>query len=133
MHTLKSIIFIEHIRAVSDDQRVYALGISTSISRVAGNIPGPILIGAFIDYSCILWNNDCSSSSTCWIYDSQKMSSYLYGSLVVVKLISTTFFMLSWWFYTKIPVIDSSKTNDLKDFNDTPNGISLIEYKESNK
>ncbi|EDV19394.1 uncharacterized protein TRIADDRAFT_974, partial [Trichoplax adhaerens] len=96
----KTVPSIEAImRCVGDDQRSYALGLVSSLVRLAGNIPGPLIIGAFIDQSCILWTQECSSTRTCWLYDSRNLANYLYGSMIFVKIVSVTFFILSWWFY----------------------------------
>ena len=99
-------------RSVPESQKAYAMGVSTAILRLGGNIPGPILIGAFIDQSCLLWDNSCGSSTTCWIYDSKKMGIYLTLSLVAIKLLSTFCFLLSWWFYRK----ESTESQDLQNF-----------------
>nr|XP_002731060.1 PREDICTED: solute carrier organic anion transporter family member 4C1-like [Saccoglossus kowalevskii] len=57
------------MRCVPDQQRSHALGISSIICRCLGAIPGPILIGAAIDSSCLVWQEVCGDTGTCWIYD----------------------------------------------------------------
>ncbi|EDV19391.1 uncharacterized protein TRIADDRAFT_33605 [Trichoplax adhaerens] len=104
------------LRSVPENQRVYALGVSSAMIRLAGNLPGPILIGAFIDYSCLLWGNECDSSSTCWFYDSRKMGMYLYISLIMIKLLSTFLFILSWRYYRKDQGLSSTGSTHLLDF-----------------
>nr|XP_006811917.1 PREDICTED: solute carrier organic anion transporter family member 4C1-like [Saccoglossus kowalevskii] len=57
------------MRCVPDQQRSHALGISSIITRCLGAVPGPILIGAAIDSSCLVWQEVCGDTGTCWIYD----------------------------------------------------------------
>ncbi|XP_077990561.1 solute carrier organic anion transporter family member 4C1-like [Glandiceps talaboti] len=57
------------LRCVPDSQRAYGLGISSIIWRVFGSVPGPIVVGAIIDSSCVLWQEVCDERGSCWIYD----------------------------------------------------------------
>ncbi|RDD38714.1 Solute carrier organic anion transporter family member 4A1 [Trichoplax sp. H2] len=112
----KTVPAIEAIlRCVADDQRSYGLGLMSSLVRITGNIPGPLIIGAFIDQSCILWTQECTSTRTCWLYDSRNLAKYLYGSMIFVKIVSTTFYVLSWWFYDKGSGKSLEEENNLLD------------------
>ncbi|XP_070533589.1 solute carrier organic anion transporter family member 4C1-like [Ptychodera flava] len=57
------------LRCVPDVQRSYALGVSSILYRILGTIPGPIVIGALIDSSCLVWQEVCDVTGSCWIYD----------------------------------------------------------------
>ncbi|XP_077990558.1 solute carrier organic anion transporter family member 4C1-like [Glandiceps talaboti] len=57
------------LRVVPDSQRAYALGISSITYRIFGSVPGPIVVGAIIDSSCLLWQEVCDERGSCWIYD----------------------------------------------------------------
>lgn len=43
------------MRVVAEHQRSLALGIGSAIQRIGGAIPGPLIIGAILDGSCLLW------------------------------------------------------------------------------
>lgn len=43
-------------RNVPVDQQPYALGLQSDIIKLLGTIPGPIVMGALIDNTCILWD-----------------------------------------------------------------------------
>ncbi|XP_006811918.1 solute carrier organic anion transporter family member 4C1-like [Saccoglossus kowalevskii] len=32
-------------------------------------IPGPIVMGIVVDSACVMWQEDCGDTGTCWIYD----------------------------------------------------------------
>lgn len=59
-----------------DEQRSFALGIQWIVVRLLGTIPAPMLFGALIDESCILWQGDCDSGGACLVYDNKNMSRY---------------------------------------------------------
>ena len=45
-----------NFRSVPPSQRSYGLGIQMDLVRILGAIPGPIVFGALLDKTCILWN-----------------------------------------------------------------------------
>ncbi|XP_070533590.1 solute carrier organic anion transporter family member 4C1-like [Ptychodera flava] len=57
------------LRCVPDSQRAYGLGIGSIIYRLLGSVPGPIVIGAIVDSSCLTWQEICDERGSCWIYD----------------------------------------------------------------
>ena len=51
-----------------------SLGIQWVVVRLLGTIPGPVLIGAVIDSTCLLWQTDCGEQGSCRAYDNFWMS-----------------------------------------------------------
>ncbi|XP_066301944.1 solute carrier organic anion transporter family member 4C1-like [Branchiostoma lanceolatum] len=70
------------LRSVEERQRSMAVGISSVVGRLLGAIPGPILFGALVDRSCLLWGQTCGSGDrgACLLYDSVNMSNYLFAA-----------------------------------------------------
>ena len=50
------------MRVVEEHERSLALGLGSAIQRVGGSIPGPLLIGAILDSSCLLWEKKVNVS-----------------------------------------------------------------------
>ena len=65
------------LRVVRDDQRSFALGIQWIKVRILGTIPAPMVFGALIDDTCILWNETCDGGGSCLVYDNLYMSRYV--------------------------------------------------------
>uniref|UniRef100_A0A8C4RZH6 Solute carrier organic anion transporter family member n=1 Tax=Erpetoichthys calabaricus TaxID=27687 RepID=A0A8C4RZH6_ERPCA len=73
------------LRSVPEKQCPFALGVQWIFIRLLGSIPGPIILGAAMDYSCILWVvNACGMKGACWAYDNHQMALSLmdFGSLI---------------------------------------------------
>ncbi|XP_071441843.1 solute carrier organic anion transporter family member 4A1 [Hetaerina americana] len=92
------------LRCVKSSQRSFALGFQWLIVRILGTIPAPLLFGAFIDSSCLLWQKitDCDEAiqrGACRKYDNILMSRYMVAVAFSAKAIAVLFFFLSWWFY----------------------------------
>ncbi|XP_067214968.1 solute carrier organic anion transporter family member 4A1 isoform X2 [Linepithema humile] len=87
------------LRVVRDDQRSFALGIQWIKVRILGTIPAPMVFGALIDDTCILWNQTCEGRGACLVYDNYYMSRYMLALAFIGKAASLLFFFLAWWTY----------------------------------
>ncbi|KAM4050891.1 solute carrier organic anion transporter family member 4C1 [Anomaloglossus baeobatrachus] len=97
-------ITIAILRCVPDKQRSFALGVQWSFIRLIGSIPGPIVFGAVIDSSCILWNlNECGTQGACWTYNNSSISYKLIGISAVSKAITIIFLIVAYFIYKPPP------------------------------
>ncbi|XP_011349076.1 solute carrier organic anion transporter family member 4A1 isoform X1 [Ooceraea biroi] len=87
------------LRVVRDDQRSFALGVQWIKVRILGTIPAPMVFGALIDDTCILWNETCEGRGACLVYDNYYMSRYMLALAFIGKAASLLFFFLAWWTY----------------------------------
>ncbi|VDP10597.1 unnamed protein product [Soboliphyme baturini] len=70
------------LRCVPFDQRTVALSLNWLFVRLLGCIPGPVIIGLFIDSTCLLWETT-NSSRSCLQFDDSKMrgSLFIFGKI----------------------------------------------------
>ncbi|XP_030080317.1 solute carrier organic anion transporter family member 4A1 [Drosophila hydei] len=89
------------LRCVEDEQRSFALGLQWIKVRLMGTIPAPLIFGALIDESCVLWHESCDTQAggACLVYDNFYISRYMWLLALVGKLCSVLFFLGAWWFY----------------------------------
>ncbi|XP_030241130.1 solute carrier organic anion transporter family member 4A1 [Drosophila navojoa] len=89
------------LRCVQDEQRSFALGLQWIKVRLMGTIPAPLIFGALIDESCVLWHESCDAQAggACLVYDNFYISRYMWLLALVGKLCSVLFFLGAWWFY----------------------------------
>jgi len=66
--------FLTFRRCVPDNQRTYALGLQWLFLCMFGSMPGPVIFGAFIDKTCILWEETCSGRGSCLEYNNELLS-----------------------------------------------------------
>lgn len=43
-------------------------------------IPYPLIFGAIIDSTCMIWEKSCGKTGNCWLYDLDKFRVYLHAS-----------------------------------------------------
>ncbi|KAH8282581.1 hypothetical protein KR054_008553 [Drosophila jambulina] len=104
------------LRCVQDEQRSFALGLQWIKVRLLGTIPAPLIFGALIDESCILWHESCDKEAggACLFYDNFYISRYMWLLALICKLGSVVFFLGAWWFYVppSKPSKDIENTED---------------------
>ncbi|XP_015111744.1 solute carrier organic anion transporter family member 4C1 [Diachasma alloeum] len=59
-------------RCVEKRDKSVAQGVTLMFVSLFALIPGPILYGAIIDQTCLIWEDSCGSNGNCWHYDKDK-------------------------------------------------------------
>ncbi|EDV20901.1 uncharacterized protein TRIADDRAFT_31072 [Trichoplax adhaerens] len=86
------------LRCVPESQRPLALAVQWVFIQCLANIPGPILLGTFIDGACSLWEVQNGERAFCWIYDNQLLAYGLAGVILAMRIFSAIFSILAWYF-----------------------------------
>ncbi|KAB7499821.1 hypothetical protein Anas_01195, partial [Armadillidium nasatum] len=74
--------------SVEEQDKGLAMGVTTVLISLFSFIPGPIIMGAVVDSSCIIWDNTCGQKGNCWLYDSDKFRMLIHVFPAVLILIS---------------------------------------------
>lgn len=59
-------------RAVATEDKSIAQGFSLMLISLFALIPGPIIYGAVIDSTCLIWDESCGQRGNCWFYDKDR-------------------------------------------------------------
>jgi len=86
-------------RCISDEQRTLALGLQSVLMRVIGNIPGPIVVGAVFDSSCLYWQEECGDRGKCYVYNNHNLTLRLFSMTTGVRVLSIVFSFCAWIFF----------------------------------
>ncbi|PIK58763.1 putative solute carrier organic anion transporter family member 1A4 [Apostichopus japonicus] len=73
------------IRAVEDRDKSLVMGFTNLMSKILAYIPGPVVWGALIDMSCILFQESCGETGNCLVYNTDQFRNVFYGSLLGLK------------------------------------------------
>ena len=60
-------------------------------SHVAGFIPGPVLFGAIIDSTCVLWQVLQEATGACLFFDTQLFRYKIFGFSLLFQVFSSVF------------------------------------------
>lgn len=55
-------------RSVDKRDKSFAQGVTLMFISLFGLIPGPIIYGAIIDSTCIIWEESCGTRGNCWFH-----------------------------------------------------------------
>lgn len=76
------------------------------VSILAGWFPGPVIFGALVDSTCIIWRTTCGSVGACSLYDIQLFRLRMHGLTIGLRIITLFFYILALIFSlcSKVPV-----------------------------
>jgi len=86
-------------RCISDEQRTLGLGVHSVVMRVIGSIPGPIVVGAIFDSSCLYWQRECGDKGKCYVYDNDDLTVRIFILSFGVRILSILFGFCAWIFF----------------------------------
>ena len=93
-------------RCVPFNLRSYALGFQFVVMKLLGYIPSPVLFGAVVDKSCLLWGESCGVTGACSWYSVGDLSDRLLALSIITTGTSTAAysfsFLLSRYIYHRI-------------------------------
>ncbi|XP_071502460.1 solute carrier organic anion transporter family member 4A1-like [Diadema antillarum] len=95
-------IWTATIRCVPHSQRTFALGLQSLMYSALGTVPSPIIVGFFIDKSCLVWEEGCDGSKTCWLYQNADLAR-VFLLLALLSNAAALLFLLGALFSYKTP------------------------------
>ncbi|XP_061752920.1 solute carrier organic anion transporter family member 2B1 [Nerophis ophidion] len=75
--------FVIILRTVPAQDKSFAVGVQYMLFRVLAFMPGPVLYGTIIDYTCILWDRKCGRQTSCLYYDLEHFRHRFFGLQLV--------------------------------------------------
>ncbi|CAG0924004.1 unnamed protein product [Notodromas monacha] len=85
------------VRAVERRDKSIAVGMTLVFFSLCGFIPTPIIFGALIDSTCLVWStNDCGEEGNCTYYDSEKFRKYLHMASASFMCVSLVCDLMVW-------------------------------------
>ena len=64
-----------------------------------GSMPGPVIFGAFIDKTCILWEETCNGRGSCLEYNNELLSYLLVAAGLFFQSKTVFFSCLAIWYF----------------------------------
>ncbi|KAL2082107.1 hypothetical protein ACEWY4_021925 [Coilia grayii] len=86
------------LRCVSQEQKVFAIGVQFLLLRMLAWLPGPTLFGVVMDSACVWWKRMCGSQlGSCGYYDNDLLRSRYFGVQMALKLFGMFLLALAGW------------------------------------
>ncbi|CAF3481567.1 unnamed protein product [Rotaria sp. Silwood1] len=83
------------LRSVQHELQSFSLGLQNCIMKVIAQIPTPILFGIIIDNQCLFWSESTwHRRGSCFVYDGNRLPFTLFGTAIIIKLISLTLIII---------------------------------------
>ncbi|XP_076129342.1 solute carrier organic anion transporter family member 2A1-like [Alosa pseudoharengus] len=86
------------LRCVSQEQKVFAIGVQFLLLRMLAWLPGPTLFGVVMDSACVWWKRICGSQlGSCGYYDNDLLRSRYFGLQMALKILGIILLALAGW------------------------------------
>uniref|UniRef100_A0A7I4YUP1 Solute carrier organic anion transporter family member n=1 Tax=Haemonchus contortus TaxID=6289 RepID=A0A7I4YUP1_HAECO len=107
------------LRSVHPEHRSISLGFNGFLVSLLATLPSPVFWGKIFDLSCLMWQNVCSKTGACPIYDTDQLRIRLhliYGGLRILSLLSDIWVI---YWAKGLKLVDEEDENELKKTKDT--------------
>ncbi|XP_066600830.1 solute carrier organic anion transporter family member 74D [Prorops nasuta] len=122
-------------RSVEKRDKSLALGVTLMIVSLFALIPGPIIYGAIIDSTCLIWDNSCGTRGNCWFYHRDNFRFFVNISAVGFTLIGVLFDMAVCYLGKDVDLygdLEDKRREFVKDDDSAGNKNCKEERKEAN-
>uniref|UniRef100_A0A0N4X678 Solute carrier organic anion transporter family member n=1 Tax=Haemonchus placei TaxID=6290 RepID=A0A0N4X678_HAEPC len=102
------------LRSVPPEHRSISLGFNGFLVSLLATLPSPVFWGKIFDLSCLMWQNVCSKTGACPIYDTDQLRIRLhliYGGLRILSLLSDIWVI---YWAKGLKLVDEEDENELK-------------------
>ncbi|XP_066296266.1 solute carrier organic anion transporter family member 3A1-like isoform X2 [Branchiostoma lanceolatum] len=94
-------IIVCSLRVLSPDTKTLGVGLQSLMTRLLGQIPAPIFIGALIDRSCELWSSSCGVRGACLLYDMPMNRFMFIGVQVLLTSVTVALLLVAIHLYNR--------------------------------
>lgn len=98
-------------RAVHTEDKSFAQGLGLLMISLFALIPGPIIFGAMLDSTCLIWDESCGRKGNCWFYDKDKMRIYVNSTSAALTFIGVFFDIIVWYLGRDLDLYGSEETD----------------------
>jgi len=119
------------LRAVDPEDKAASLIIMVSLLSLFVFLPSPVIFGAIMDNSCLVWGSHCGTPTNCLMYDTDAMRTTLCYFVAVCIFLATLADIGVWWHCKDIELFDTEQEDTNKE--DTEEQEVELKSRENNK
>jgi len=97
------------LRAVDPEDKAASLIIMVSALSLFVFLPSPIIFGAIMDNTCLVWGQNCGETTNCLLYDTDSMRQTLTYFVAVCVFLATLADIGVWWNSRNIKIFDEEE------------------------
>ncbi|CAG2109912.1 unnamed protein product, partial [Medioppia subpectinata] len=76
---------------INEEDKSFAVGLMRTFMCLFAFIPYPLVYGAVVDGSCLIWESKCGHRGNCWVYDTYNFRRNLHGLTLGLYFIGIIF------------------------------------------
>ncbi|KAJ8669938.1 hypothetical protein QAD02_001197 [Eretmocerus hayati] len=100
---------IVNYRCVEIRDKSLAQGIGLVMISLFAMIPGPIIFGAIMDSTCLIWDTSCKERGNCWFYHRENFRFYMNSTASALCFIEVMFDIAVWYLSKDLKLYDDEE------------------------
>jgi len=113
------------LRCVEVRDKSLSFGFQTVFMSLFAMLPSPIIYGAIIDNTCLLWQEECGETTNCLLYDTDLLRTYLMYTTAAIMSIGVLFDILVVYYAKDLDIFPEAVVEAIKDEMTPPDPITL--------
>ncbi|XP_065222982.1 solute carrier organic anion transporter family member 74D-like [Planococcus citri] len=101
-------------RCVEERDKSMSIGVTETLLAILAYTPAPILYGIIMDWTCIVWGDNCGSRGNCWIYDNKKLRLGFNLTSAGFLFVGTILDCFVWYYVKGVKMYDEDFLGDSK-------------------
>jgi len=98
------------LRCVEVRDKALSFAFLTVFLSIFSLLPSPIIFGAIIDNTCLLWQEECGETTNCLLYDTDKLRTYLMYTTAGIMCLGVMFDVGVVYYARDLKIFDEVET-----------------------
>ena len=103
------------LRCISVEDKSLSMAFNVVFMSLFAMLPAPMVYGTIIDNTCILWQEECGSTTNCLLYDTDKLRLALMLTTAFIMLVGVFFDVGVWYEAKDLKIFNSPEVNKTRD------------------
>merc|ERR1712228_290591 len=101
------------LRCVEVRDKSLSFGFQTVFMSLFAMLPSPIIYGAIIDNTCLLWQEECGETTNCLLYDTDMLRSYLMYTTAAIMVLGVVCDVAVVYYAKDLKIFDEGDKNKI--------------------
>jgi len=119
------------LRCVEVRDKSLSFGFQTVFMSLFAMLPSPIIYGAIIDNTCLLWQEECGETTNCLLYDTDMLRTYLMYTTAAIMSIGVLFDVIVVYYAKDLDIFPDAAVEAIKVEMATPDSEITLKAKNT--
>lgn len=121
------------IRSLEPNDKSIALTVLSAVMNLFAFIPYPLIYGALMDASCLVWEDRCGGTGACWLYDLPRLRYLIHGVTTALLVVGCLFQTVVVYYSDRVTHFYDDKLSESDESNDVGKPLMGSKSRDENE